>query len=112
MTEDQGFAARRPDLLVFQGAPQEEEFSTAGPVELDLWVSTSAAVVDWIVKLIDVSPGKLGVTPVGFRGHRQIMVRGEPSGVTLRSLASGLTRDSGPRITSQSHDPNRFRRRR
>ena len=102
MAEDQRFAARRPDVLVFQGPVLDEEFTVAGPVEVDLWVSTSAADADWVVKLIDVNPGKLGVTPEGFRGHQQTLVRGEPM--------RGRFRDSWeqPRPFSP-HQPTRVR---
>ena len=78
MAEDQRFAGRRPDVLSFQGPALEEEFNAAGPVEVDLWVSTSGADADWIVKLIDVNPGHLGDRPEGYRGNQQTLVRGEP----------------------------------
>jgi len=78
MAEDQRFAARRPDVLVYQGPPLQDDLTVVGPVEVDLWVSTSAADADWIVKLIDVNPGKLGSNPENYPGHQQTLVRGEP----------------------------------
>jgi putative CocE/NonD family hydrolase len=56
MTEDQRFAGRRPDVLVFATPPLEEDLVVAGPLVADLRVSTSAGDADWIVKLIDEMP--------------------------------------------------------
>jgi hypothetical protein len=85
MTEDQRFAAQRPDVLVYQTEPLEQELTLAGPLEAELWVSTTATDADWVVKLIDVNPGKMpGYTPADERegkknrGGQQTLVRGEP----------------------------------
>lgn len=56
MTEDQRFAARRPDVLVYQTPPLAADLALAGPIDVDLWVSTTGTDADWIVKLIDVLP--------------------------------------------------------
>jgi len=56
MVEDQRFAARRPDVLVYQLPPQEEDLVLAGPLDIDLWVTTTGTDADFIVKLIDVFP--------------------------------------------------------
>ena len=56
MTDDQRFAARRPDVLVYQTDVLEEDITLAGPVVAELWVSTSGTDSDWVVKLIDVFP--------------------------------------------------------
>ncbi len=56
MTEDQRFASRRPDVLVYVSEPLEEDLTLAGPITADLWVSTSGGDSDWVVKLIDVQP--------------------------------------------------------
>ncbi len=57
MTDDQRFASRRPDVLVYQTDPLDEALTLAGPCNVDLWVSTTGTDCDWIVKLIDVYPG-------------------------------------------------------
>ena len=54
MTEDQRFAARRPDVLVYTTDVLEEDLTLAGPIRADLWVSTTGTAADWVVKLIDV----------------------------------------------------------
>ena len=56
MTEDQRYAAWRPDVLVYRSEVLKEDLTLAGPLEADLWVSTSGTASDWIVKLIDVFP--------------------------------------------------------
>jgi putative CocE/NonD family hydrolase len=78
VTEDQRFAAWRPDCLVYSGPPLTEDLTVAGPIEVDLWVSSTASDADWIVKLIDAYPGQpLDGYPGGadFPAHRQQLVR-------------------------------------
>lgn len=81
MTEDQRFAARRPDVLVYQTPPLDADLTVAGPISAELWVSTSGTDADWIVKLIDVLPPDTP-DPEGTRrgvrlGGYQMMVRSE-----------------------------------
>ncbi len=56
MTEDQRFAAWRPDVLAYTSEPLDADLTLAGPLAADLWVSTTGRDSDWIVKLIDVEP--------------------------------------------------------
>ena len=56
MIEDQRFAAQRPDVLVYQTEVLDADLAIAGPIQVDLNVSTSGTDSDWIVKLIDVYP--------------------------------------------------------
>ncbi len=53
-THDQRFAASRPDVLVYQTEPLEEDLTFAGPLTAALNVSTTGTDSDWVVKLIDV----------------------------------------------------------
>ena len=48
--------ASRPDVLVFQTEPLAAAVSVAGPVEVKLWVSSSAVDTDFTAKLLDVYP--------------------------------------------------------
>ena len=57
MVEDQRFASRRPDVLVYQTDVLEEDITIAGPIIASLFVSTTGTDADWIVKLVDVYPG-------------------------------------------------------
>ncbi len=56
MVDDQRFASRRPDVLVYQTEPLEEDVTIAGPVSPKLKVSTTGTDSDFVVKLIDVYP--------------------------------------------------------
>jgi uncharacterized protein len=56
MTDDQRFAARRPDVLVYETDSLEHNVTLAGPVVADLFASISTTDVDFVVKLIDVFP--------------------------------------------------------
>ncbi|MDG5491803.1 CocE/NonD family hydrolase [Psychroserpens sp. SPM9] len=57
MTDDQRFAARRPDVLVFETNILEEDVTLAGDIMAKLNVSTTGTAADWIVKVVDVFPG-------------------------------------------------------
>ena len=56
MTDDQRFAARRPDVLVFETPVLEEDITMAGEIMAKLQVATTGTDADWIVKVIDVFP--------------------------------------------------------
>lgn len=104
MAEDQRFVANRPDVVSFQTEPFQEDLTLAGPLEVDLWVSTSGRDSDWVVKLIDVNPGKLPAetNPERYRGHQQTLVRGEPF--------RGRFRESGERpLPFEPGQPTRIR---
>jgi putative CocE/NonD family hydrolase len=88
MTEDQRFAAQRPDVLVYQTDALESDLVVAGPVRVDLHVSTSGTDADFVVKLVDVypddfpTPALVSGQPVPANAVRmggyQQLVRGEP----------------------------------
>ena len=79
MLDDQRFAARRPDVLVYQTEVLEEDITLAGPIVADLMASTSGTDADFIVKIIDVFPdnfeNKIATEHV-MNGY-QMLVRGE-----------------------------------
>jgi putative CocE/NonD family hydrolase len=56
MASDQRFASRRPDVLVYQSEPLQQDLTIVGPLNPKLFVSTSGTDSDFIVKLIDVYP--------------------------------------------------------
>jgi putative CocE/NonD family hydrolase len=81
MVADQRFAGRRPDVLVYQTPILEEDLRVAGPIDVELFVSTSGTDSDWIVKVIDVYPDdypdpKENPTRVRLGGFQQL-VRGD-----------------------------------
>jgi len=78
---DQRFAGSRPDVLVYETEPLENDLTLAGPVKVTLHVSTSGADADWIVKLIDVYAGDSpdpnpNPAHVAMGGYQQL-VRGD-----------------------------------
>ena len=90
MVEDQRFASRRPDVMVYRTAPLEEDLTVAGPITIDLHVSTTGTDGDWVVKLIDVYTGDHpdpenapGDAP--RLGSYQQLVRGEPLRAKFRN---------------------------
>ncbi len=82
ITADQRFAARRPDVLVYQTDVLAEDVTLTGPVAPVLHVSTTGTDADFIVKLIDVFPDTasnwMGDTSGFIVGGYQQLVRGEP----------------------------------
>ena len=89
MVDDQRFAARRPDVLVYQTDPLTEDMTVAGPLTARLSVSTSGTDSDFVVKLIDVYPDDApdnSPNPTGMKmGGYQMLVRGEPMRARFRN---------------------------
>lgn len=88
MTEDQRFASRRPDVLVYQTPALPEDITVMGAALVDLLVSSSGTDADFVVKLIDVFPDSAQNQPgerTGFaRGGYQMLLRGEPARAQFR----------------------------
>ncbi len=81
MTEDQRFAATRPDVLTFETDALDKDVTFAGPLTPSLFVSTTGTDSDFVVKLIDVYPDDApdnSPNPAGVRmaGYQQL-IRGE-----------------------------------
>lgn len=78
MVEDQRFAARRPDVLVYETEPLKEDVTMTGPLNAELFVSTSTDDADFIVKLIDVFPDQgAEVDNSAKLGGYEMLVRGD-----------------------------------
>lgn len=89
MDDDQRFAARRTDVLVFETEPLTSDVTLAGPVVADLQTSISTTDADYVVKLIDVFPDdfsyqptappapRRGMQPTYPMGGYQMLVRGD-----------------------------------
>ena len=82
MTDDQRFAARRPDVLVFETDILSEDYTLAGDILAKLKVATTGSSADWIVKVIDVHPDNLEETNDKLQDHLKmsnyhLMVRSE-----------------------------------
>ena len=96
MTDDQRFASRRPDVLVYESEPLEEDVTIAGPVSPKLKIASSGTDSDFVVKLIDVYPDDypdnevpdatkrvLGAPSIRMGGYQQLL-RGEPMRAKFR----------------------------
>ncbi|MFL6546958.1 MAG: CocE/NonD family hydrolase, partial [Candidatus Udaeobacter sp.] len=97
MVDDQRFAASRPDVLVYQSEPLEEDVTIAGPISPKLSVASTGTDSDFVVKLIDVYPNDypdnevanatkrvLGAPSVRMGGYQQLL-RGEPMRAKFRN---------------------------
>ena len=81
MTDDQRFAARRPDVMVYKSDILTEDITLAGPIDVSLFVSTTGTDADYVVKIIDVFPDEISNYPdndknVPMAGY-QMLVRGD-----------------------------------
>ena len=81
MTDDQRFAAHRPDVLTFVTPSLDEDITLMGEIMARLKVSTSGTDADWVVKLIDVMPPDAEDSPTMQdhlrMGNYQMLVRSE-----------------------------------
>jgi putative CocE/NonD family hydrolase len=82
MTDDQRFAARRTDVLVFETPVLTEDLTLAGDILAQLKVATTGTDADWIVKVIDVHPAVIQEQEEGMQDHLKLsnyhmMVRSE-----------------------------------
>ena len=82
MTDDQRFAARRPDVLVFETEVLDSDLTLAGDILAKLVVSTTGTDADWIVKIIDVHPSEIEKNNEEMQDHLKmsnyhLMVRSE-----------------------------------
>ena len=96
MTEDQRFAATRPDVLTYETQPLTEAVTVAGFIKPSLFISSSGTDSDFVVKVIDVFPDDYkfpaGVTPpensafsVFEPGGYEMLLRGEPMPARFRN---------------------------
>lgn len=95
MADDQRFAAKRSDVLVYESDVLTEDVTVVGPVRPKLKIASTGTDADFVVKLIDVypydytSPGDatnkriVGAAPVVMGGYQQL-VRGEPMRAKFR----------------------------
>jgi putative CocE/NonD family hydrolase len=58
LSADQRFASRRPDVASWVSEPLADDVALAGPIEAELWVSTTGTDADFVVKLVDVYPAR------------------------------------------------------
>jgi hypothetical protein len=98
MVDDQRFATYRPDVLVYETDPLEQDVTIAGPISPKLKIASSGTDSDFVVKLIDVYPENypdpegtssgnkriLDAPPLHMGGYQELL-RGEPFRAKLRN---------------------------
>jgi hypothetical protein len=98
MVDDQRFASTRPDVLVYETEPLEEDVTIAGPISPKLTVASTGTDSDFDVKLIDVYPNNypdpdnllngnkriLDTPPLHMGGYQELL-RGEPFRAKFRN---------------------------
>ena len=98
MVDDQRFASYRPDVVVYETDPLEQDVTIAGPISPKLKIVSSATDSDFDVKLIDVYPDNypdaddslngnkriLDAPPLHMGGYQQLL-RGEPFRAKFRN---------------------------
>jgi len=88
--EDQRFARRRPDVLVYETEPLDDDVTVSGPVKAMLDVSTTGTDGDWVAKLIDVYPSD---APPPMGGYEMLVtgdiMRGKFSKQPVEARADG-----------------------
>ncbi len=86
MSDDQRFASRRPDVLVYQTDTLKDELTLGGPLVADLFTAINTTDADFVVKLIDVFPDNFAYDTTIFGNGNgknypmdgyQMLVRGE-----------------------------------
>ena len=106
MTDDQRFAARRGDVLVFETEVMENDMTLAGDILAKLKVATTGTAADWIVKIIDVHPADEPAYE-GMQDHLKmsnyhLMVRSE----VLRGRFRNSFAEPEPFVANQKTDVN------
>ena len=99
LAEDQRFSATRPDVLVYETPPLEDDVTLAGTLTANLWVSTTAQDADWVVKVIDVWPGFVPGKPKSAEPWRAPPDEGGQQALVRAEAIRGRFRDSYERPT-------------
>jgi putative CocE/NonD family hydrolase len=105
--------AERPDVLVFQTPPLEEDLEVTGPVTARLWISSDCTDTDFTFKLVDVYPANDdypdgyamnltdGILRVRYRDSwesPQLMVPGEIYRIQIEAFPTSNLFKKGHRI--------------
>jgi putative CocE/NonD family hydrolase len=97
---DQSPLEARRDVLAYRSEPLARDLEATGPIEIELWASSSARDTDFIVRLLDVHPdGKafnlmsptLEVLRARYRNGESRPELLEPGRVVKLRLANGIT---------------------
>ena len=104
---DQRRLLRRQDVLYYRGAMLSEPITVMGPVNLELWIATSAQDTDFIAKLCVVEPdGRVTCLTSGClrcryresRSEPRALCPGEPTRLSIQMNNTAYTFCAGSRI--------------
>jgi putative CocE/NonD family hydrolase len=105
--------AARPDVLVFETAPLEEDMEITGAIAAKLWIASDRPDTDFTIKLIDVYPPNPdypdgfamnltdGILRVRYRNsweHPQMLKPGEIAPITVEAFPTSNLFKKGHRI--------------
>lgn len=105
--QDQRPVEARKDVLVYSSEPLAQPVTIAGPIEADLYVSSSARDTDIMVKLVDVYPdGKaVNLTEGAFRvryrdgyDKKALMQPGKSYEIKITNMVTAVKFQAGHRI--------------
>jgi len=97
---DQSPLRKRRDVLVYESEPLAKDLEVTGPIEIELWASSSARDTDFVARLLDVHPdGKaynlmsptLEVLRARYRNGEDRPEPLEPGRPVKLRLANGIT---------------------
>ena len=91
MVDDQRFASYRPDVLVYETDPLQEDVTIAGPISPHLKVASSGTDSDFDVKLIDVYPENYPDPRTPRDGNKRILRRAAAAHGRLPAAAARRT---------------------
>jgi putative CocE/NonD family hydrolase len=104
---DQRDIERRRDVLVYTGAPLEQDLEVTGPLSVTLWIASSARDTDFTAKLVDVFPDGTaralndGILRARYRKSKtkpELLNPGEPTEITIDVGATSNLFRAGHRI--------------
>jgi putative CocE/NonD family hydrolase len=77
---DQRPIEARPDVLVYTTSPLEHDVEVTGPIEVQLWATSSAPDTDFVARLVDVHPDgrSINLTDGIIRARYRDFRKGEP----------------------------------
>lgn len=112
---DQRPVEERPDVLVYQTPPLQEDVEVTGPIRLHLWAATSAPDTDFTGKLVDIYPNGYarnltdGIIRARYRqgtDKARPITPGEPTEYTIDLWATSNLFKRGHRIALEVSSSN------
>jgi len=103
---DQRPIESRPDVLVYSTPPLEEDVKALGPVQLVLWVASTAPGTDFTGKLVDVAPDGIALNLTDGIQRLTRIRRGSPTEVLVDLWNTGHVFKRGHRIRLEVSSSN------